>query len=424
MIHALLLAPPLLLWGAWALTLMAQARSASRYQPAGGSWTAEASVVTAVYDTDPKLFRRAVASWIDNGVAQVIAVIDAKNPACADAFRTLERENPACALEIIVTDKPGKRPAIVDGCAKATSPIVVLADADTEWSPTFLREVLKPFADPSIGACSGYDEVIRPRTLAQFAYATSLRFSCSLLQKDTIARGQVLTCMSGRSSAYRREILLPAVGGLLTETFRGKRYKSGDDLYLGQAVLSAGYKTAYQSSARCWTIAAREMSTYWHQITRWNRNTFRGRIMGYGAGANPPEPLHVTARIYVRLLVHLSTPVFFAVYAAFALPGAVITLAAVAYAVSAFALRLSGNPLATALRLAPAFIFGQSLGGYGALFAYFTVEEDGWLTYSRDEQFREQPHAKHWASRAMYAGLLFGMVAIVVAYVAAVLAIA
>jgi hyaluronan synthase len=408
---ALLLAPPLVLWGAWAAVLTAQARSAARYRPATRTWTADVTVVTTVYDADPALFAKAVASWISNGVIQVVAVIDGKNRACVDTFRTLGRERTACALTLVVTEKPGKRPAIVDGCAVATAPIIVFADADTVWSTTFLQEVLKPFADPSVGASSGYDDVVDLHTPAQYAYATAQDFSCGLLLKDTVARGRMLTCMSGRSSAYRREVILPAVGGLLTETFRGKRFKSGDDVYLGNAVLAAGFKTAYQASARCSTVAAPTIGMYWHQIVRWNRNTFRGRIMGYGAEANPPLPAAIAARDGLRLLVHLSTPAFWVVYAAFGRPGTAFALAAVAYTVSVFALRLSGNGMATALRRAPAFAFAQSMTCYGSLLAYCTIEEDGWLTHVGEDR---QP--KSLTGRATYAGLLAMMAAAIVAY--------
>ncbi len=49
-----------------------------------------------------------------------------------------------------------------------------------------------------------------------------------------------MSCLSGRTAAYRRDILVPALGEFLDQRFIGQLCMSGEDKRLTSLVLKAG----------------------------------------------------------------------------------------------------------------------------------------------------------------------------------------
>lgn len=394
------LAPAVATLLAWLFMTDRQRRVAARYEPATGAWKSLASVLTPVYDATGPLFERALRSWIDSGADEVVAVIDARNAACIDACARYAAEHPAFPLRVLVTESAGKRAALREGFPLTTSGIVVLVDADTVWSKDFLPEILKPFADPSVGGVAGRDDVEHEAGIVRRAYETVQLLSCSIAIPARIASGQPLDFLTGRSSAYRREALAPAMDGLGNETFRGVPRASGDDVYLAHAVLRGGWKTAYQSTAACRTSAAGSLRALWAQVVRWSRNYFRARYDGYFARKDASSR-GGSAQGYVRLAAFLLLPQFLL---SFALRGdaAAFAILGAACLASGFAvMRWCGATAGRSASLAFPFLFGQTLTAYGMLFAFFTVEEDAWR---RRKETSRSGAARALAGRALFAG--------------------
>jgi len=80
--------------------------------------------------------------------------------------------------KLIVTEKPGKRPALADGIRAAEGEIIALVDSDVVWSKSVLIEALRPFADPKVGGTAVRQNILKPQTLAQniFDIQLDLRF--------------------------------------------------------------------------------------------------------------------------------------------------------------------------------------------------------------------------------------------------------
>ena len=102
-------------WGVWLIRKVVGAR----YRPLVPSgYTTTTSIVTPVYNEDPQVFRNALESWLANSPNEIIAVIDYTDEICIQEFRKFEE---ACAAtgavttKLIITRKPGKRAALVDG---------------------------------------------------------------------------------------------------------------------------------------------------------------------------------------------------------------------------------------------------------------------------------------------------------------------
>ena len=96
-----------------------------------------------------------------------------------------------------------------------------------------------------------------------------------LIYLPAMGRKNGVSCLSGRTVAYRNEVLQKVLPGLLGETFWGRRCISGDDGRLTWLVLNEGYQTAFQANAICWTIMPDTARAFFNQRIRWSRNCYR-----------------------------------------------------------------------------------------------------------------------------------------------------
>jgi hyaluronan synthase len=87
-------------------------------------------------------------------------------------------------------------------------------------------------------------------------------------------KGQV-TVLGGRCVAYLRSAALPLLDGLAKEKFLGKQCVAGDDGRMTSLLLSTGWKTVYQSTARFKTISPETYLDLLRQRLRWFRNGTR-----------------------------------------------------------------------------------------------------------------------------------------------------
>ncbi|MBI2910301.1 MAG: glycosyltransferase [Chloroflexi bacterium] len=265
-------------WGTW---LMRKVISWF-YLPDTRRFYATVSVVTPVYNEDPVAFRNVLQSWKANGPSEIIAVIDITDNNCIREFESFRGEFPGAKL--IVTEKPGKRPALADGIRAASAELVALVDSDVLWDRDVIAQCTGPFIDPQVAGVGTRQNVLHPKTLTQkiFDIQLDLRFYDDMMPSAAV--GSVFTCLSGRTAFYRREVILPLLDGLVNETFWGKRCIGGDDKRLTYLVEAAGWKCRYQHTARVYTGGARDWSTLFKQRTRWSRNSWRADLRALWQG--------------------------------------------------------------------------------------------------------------------------------------------
>ena len=103
------------------------------------------SVITPVYNEDPELFNMALYSWAANSPAEIIAVIDHSDQKCIEVFK--EFSTIFDRARLIITNKPGKRPALGEGIKAAKEKILALVDSDTLWSPDMAKFAFAAFQD-------------------------------------------------------------------------------------------------------------------------------------------------------------------------------------------------------------------------------------------------------------------------------------
>lgn len=249
---------------------------AALYQAYDSSFEAPLAVVTPVYQEDPEIFRAAIESWLANDVDEIICVIDATD---IDAQR-IAAEYP---VRVIVTDVPGKRDALRRGWEATSAPIVALVDSDTLWARDVRREVLKPFADPKIGGVGTRQNVYNPSSVWQHINDMYLDYRYFDEVASQTRVGRAVSCLSGRTAVYRRELLMQISDDFMGETFLGLPCNSGEDKRLTSLTHARGLNTFMQRSARVWSTFPPNMGTFFKQRLRWARNTWRSDLRALGS---------------------------------------------------------------------------------------------------------------------------------------------
>ncbi len=377
---------PLGIIGTWRWSIWGMRRLIGlwyRAEEPRGYW-ADTAIITPVYNEDPELFRAALRSWAANRPKEIIAVIDHTDSRCMVQFQEFKAEiaGQPIELKMLVTMTPGKRPALVDGILAATSDIVFLVDSDTIWEPDVLRKALAPFHDPAVGEVTVRQRVWQPHTTAQRIFDVYLDIHYIDEIRFLTAFGDAVTCLSGRTAAYRRAVALTALDDLMGETFWGRRVISGDDKALTLAVQSRGWKVRYQDNTCVYTPGATVMKDFLKQRLRWARNSWRANLKALGSRwvwRKPFLAFHLFDRL-LQPLITLIAPLYLGIAIYHQNWPAVLLLLSwwtVSRTVKIWPhLRRDW----TNIRVLPWYITFSYWSAVTKIYAFFTMNQQGWIT--------------------------------------------
>jgi cellulose synthase/poly-beta-1,6-N-acetylglucosamine synthase-like glycosyltransferase len=259
----------LISWSVWLLRF-----TLSRvYRPVRPGFAATTSVVVPSYREDPDILVRCLDTWLAENPTEVIVVPDVED---LEVIRRLhERAEADPRLIVVPFAHHGKRSALGVGIRKATSEILVLSDSDTMWEPGLLPEVLAPFRNQKVGGVGTRQNAYLPKTSVWRRVADWMIDVRYLDYVRAQSLAGAVACLSGRTVAYRRSIVLPVLEHLEHEFFLGRRCVAGDDGRLTWLVLGSGYKTVYQSTARAVSMFPDTGRAFLKQRLRWSRNSYR-----------------------------------------------------------------------------------------------------------------------------------------------------
>lgn len=292
-------------WSVW----VTRRALTSRYRPTLNLHSQPASVVAPAFREDPEVLENAARSWLAAGADEVVVVMPEDEPynhARVAAAFDLERR-----VRVITTDNPAKRNCLSIGIRAARNPIVVLTDSDTLWEPDLLSYVLMPFADPGVGGVGTRQRVLNPESSIWRRAADWMLDAKYLVYTPAMARKGAVSCLSGRTVAYRRDVVLDVLPQLVNETFWGRRCVSGDDGRLTWLVLNKGYRTMYQSNAIAWTMMPDTARGFLMQRVRWSRNTYRCYLRATFRGWLFRQPTITRVSVLQGLLAPFSLTVGF-----------------------------------------------------------------------------------------------------------------
>jgi cellulose synthase/poly-beta-1,6-N-acetylglucosamine synthase-like glycosyltransferase len=251
-------------WASWLVRRI----PAALYRPAYNDHRLALSIVVPVYQEDPAIFALAIESWLANDPEQIVLVIDQTDTVCQGVAARYP-------VTTVITDVPGKRDALRRGWEICTSPLVALVDSDTIWAGDVAERVSMPFADPTVGGVGTRQSVHNPRGFLQRVNDMYLDLRYFDENAGQTYLGRAVSCLSGRTAVYRREILLQISDEFMSETFLGVPCMSGDDKRLTCLTMKAGYRTFMQRSARVWSTFPDKPRIFFKQRLRWARNTWR-----------------------------------------------------------------------------------------------------------------------------------------------------
>ncbi|MCL9665473.1 glycosyltransferase family 2 protein [Curtobacterium albidum] len=253
------------IWLLWLLKVVLSAR----YRPFTGTYTGTTSVVVPVVDEPIDLFRDVIGRMVEQGPGEIIVVINgARNEALeqvCDEFAPLVRWTH--------TPIPGKRNAVKVGTEMSTGDITVLVDSDTVWTPGTLDELLKPFADESVGGVTTRQRILEPTRSWITRWADWLENSRALYSMPAQSVLGQIGCLPGRTIAFRRNILVRVMDRFMHEKFMGVFLEVSDDRTLTNLTLKEGYRTVYQYTSLVYTDAPLQVKKLFKQQLRWARGS-------------------------------------------------------------------------------------------------------------------------------------------------------
>lgn len=190
-------------------------------------------------------------------------------------------------IEVLYVDKCNKRlqvcEALVNG--HVDTPITIMADDDVEWPPTLMPLILAPFEDEAMGGVgtnqrvkrvSGDGVSLSTRVFNWLGAAYIERRNFEISATHGMDGGT--SCMSGRTGAYRSEILKSHdfLEGFRTERWGRYTLNADDDNFVTRWLVSHQWKTWVQYADECEIETTLENSTkFLYQCSRWARSNWR-----------------------------------------------------------------------------------------------------------------------------------------------------
>lgn len=254
-------------------------RKFGRRQPQTARRLPSIAVLKPLYGAEETLEENLVSfckqdyPWFD----VVFGVHDLQDPAAQVARRVIERFPERARLVAGDGTRSGANPKVqnllrmIDGVSEE---IVVLADADMRAEPSYLRSIVAPFEDESVGAVTClYAGSARDGIASQLAAMfVNEQFAPSVLVANAV---EPLRYAFGATIAVRRS-LLEHIGG-----FAALSGHVADDHLLGQLVSEAGFEVRLSTYVVENVMHEVDFRTLWARELRWSRTIRSVRPLGH-----------------------------------------------------------------------------------------------------------------------------------------------
>lgn len=363
-------------WALWLYRFILSRRA----RPIESDHRTTTSVIVPSYHEDPDILMRCLESWRAQSPTEIIIVLDVQD---LEAYGRIIALDDA-SVRPILFHHVGKRSALGAGIRLAVGEIIVLTDSDTWWRHGLLVAVQKPFVDPLVGGVGTHQNVFQARTSVWRRIAdwmVDLRYYDYV---PAMGRAGAVPCLSGRTAAYRRDAVMAVLEHLENEFFLGRRCIAGDDGRLTWLILASGYKTVHQSSARALSMFPDTFRAFVKQRVRWSRNSYRCYLTAIAKGWLWKVPFVTKVTVLQILLtpVTMGLTMFYLVFSRLDL-SIIGVLAAVGWVLLGRGIRgishLRRNP--ADLLILPLYAIVVIFVALPVkLFAFFTMNKQGWLT--------------------------------------------
>ncbi len=193
---------------------------------------------------------------------EVIVVDDGSTDDTYEQAMRLSGIYSAHRLRVLTQPNSGKAMALNNGVANARGELILCMDGDSRLEPQSLKQAVKHFRDPTVGAVAGNVKVAnRLNTLTKLQ---ALEYIEGLnLVRTAQAFFRNVTIIPGPLGVFRKQVL-EEVGGYTRDTY-------AEDCDLTLRVLLAGWKIKFERQAVAWTEAPEKVQALFRQRYRWAR---------------------------------------------------------------------------------------------------------------------------------------------------------
>jgi cellulose synthase/poly-beta-1,6-N-acetylglucosamine synthase-like glycosyltransferase len=144
-------------------------------------------------------------------------------------------------LRLIEFPRSGKIPALNAAVARATGEILVFSDANSMYARDALRNLIAPFADPTVGAVGGNQCYVAENGKRNSGHAASLGerlyWDYDRLLKTLQSQAGNMTSATGAIHAVRRDLFRPVPLGV------------SDDFLISTTAIAQGYRLVFERNA-------------------------------------------------------------------------------------------------------------------------------------------------------------------------------
>lgn len=193
--------------------------------------------------------------------------------------KTLEASN----VRVFHVPIANKRIQVCEAIPEVKTSIIIMADDDVTWPQTILPWLLAPFENARIGAVGPNQRVKRVRNESMQEILYNWLGACYIERRNfeisaTHGIDGGTSCMSGRTCAFRAEILQCPLflEGFKTERWGQYHLNADDDNFITRWLVSHGWKTWIQYHKECQIETTLENNhKYLYQCLRWARSNWR-----------------------------------------------------------------------------------------------------------------------------------------------------
>jgi poly-beta-1,6-N-acetyl-D-glucosamine synthase len=225
---------------------------------------------------------------LDYPELEVVVVDDGSTDETLRVAAAWEGRHGSTEIRVLTKGNGGKAAALNSGIAASKHPFVFCMDADSRLEPQTLREAMRQFGDPSVGAVAGNVKVENRGSVLTRLQALEYIEGLNLPRR---AQGFIaaVNIVPGPVGLFRREAL-QEVGGYDTDTF-------AEDADLTLKMVAAGWKVVYEDTAIAWTQAPDTYLDLIQQRYRWTRGILQSLKKRKGVFLRPfPDfPLWLSA---------------------------------------------------------------------------------------------------------------------------------
>jgi cellulose synthase/poly-beta-1,6-N-acetylglucosamine synthase-like glycosyltransferase len=229
---------------------------------------------------------------------EIVCVSDGSTDKTYEVMKRLQREGKVDKIAECAV-RGGKSSAINLGIRIASGDIVIVIDCDCSFDRTAIEEILRPFADPKMGAVGG-SVLVRnaEKTITASLQAIEYMVAIQLGRTALDLAGQ-LNIISGAFGAFRREAFMKV--GMMDPG-------PGEDGDITLRLRNYGYKIGFAIRSVAYTDVPTHMYNLIMQRKRWERDALWIRFRKHVRIINPFSP-NFNARELPHILDYFLTDI-------------------------------------------------------------------------------------------------------------------